>query len=71
MALQNSRLPILVQPLSVIVVSGVTSPRSSAARAVTILNVEPVGYVDATARLMSGAPRSSLVSSAYLEAGTG
>ena len=53
-------------PESTIVEDGVIRPSCSAAIAVTGLNVEPVGYVAAIARLNSGAPLASEFSASYL-----
>ena len=59
MAFLRTWSPSLNSPLSISVVVGEITPSSIAAIAVIGLNVEPVGYVAAIARLNSGAPFSS------------
>ena len=58
-ALQNSRSPISMQPLSSMRVAGAIVPLCSAASAVATLNVEPVEYRPFVARLNSGEPACS------------
>src|SRR3954469_22734090 len=60
-ALQNgcAAAPISTQPESKIGVEGVRMPSLSPASAVIGLNVEPVGYCAAIARLNAGAPACS------------
>src|SRR4051795_4748033 len=69
--LQNCVRPTVRQPGSLMTDVGVITPVLSPASAVTGLNVEPVGYAPAIARLNSGAPVAFEVSALYVDCESG
>ena len=69
-AFLNATLPSLSDPVSLMIVSGVINPPSSAAVAVIGLNVDPVGYRPWIARFDSGYSADSESSWSSTDCGT-